>query len=174
MRKETTTRTLCRFEELSEEVQEKAIERLYDLNVDYEWWACTYDDAKQIGLVIETFDIDRGSYVRGKWTESAEDVAKLIIKNHGKECETYKDAVNFLAESKNGEKIYKDHPDYDAECDYADSLDYETACEEFLRVLCEDYRMVLQKEYEYLTSREAIEETIAANEYEFTEDGKLA
>ena len=30
-----------------------------------------------------------------------------------------------------------------------------------------------EKEYEYLTSEEAIQETIEANEYEFTEDGEL-
>ena len=37
----------------------------------------------------------------------------------------------------------------------------------------EDMRIALQKEYEYLTSRESIEDTIKANEYEFTIDGKL-
>jgi hypothetical protein len=31
----------------------------------------------------------------------------------------------------------------------------------------------LEKEYEYLTSDESIIETIHANEYEFTEDGKI-
>jgi predicted transcriptional regulator len=32
---------------------------------------------------------------------------------------------------------------------------------------------MLQKEYEYLTSEEAIIETIEANEYEFTEKGEM-
>ena len=32
----------------------------------------------------------------------------------------------------------------------------------------------LQATYEHLTTREAIEETLKANEYEFTEDGKIA
>ena len=33
---------------------------------------------------------------------------------------------------------------------------------------------MLRNEYEYLTSEEAVIESIRANEYEFTEDGKLA
>jgi hypothetical protein len=33
---------------------------------------------------------------------------------------------------------------------------------------------VLRDEYEYLTSAEAIKETIEANEYEFDQDGNLA
>jgi hypothetical protein len=42
----------------------------------------------------------------------------------------------------------------------------------FLDSLLEDYAIMLQKEYEYLQSEEAITETIVANEYEFTEEGK--
>ena len=44
---------------------------------------------------------------------------------------------------------------------------------EFLQSLLEDYSIMLQNESEYLQSAEAIRETIEANEYEFTEDGKL-
>ena len=46
--------------------------------------------------------------------------------------------------------------------------------DEFLKSLLEDYSIILQKEYEYQTSEEAIIESIKANDYEFTEDGKLA
>ncbi len=45
--------------------------------------------------------------------------------------------------------------------------------DEFLKELLEDYRIILQKEYEYQTSEEAIIGTIEANEYEFTQDGKM-
>ena len=34
-------------------------------------------------------------------------------------------------------------------------------------------RVLLRDEYEYLTSDDAVKETIEANEYEFTEGGKL-
>jgi hypothetical protein len=45
---------------------------------------------------------------------------------------------------------------------------------EFLKSLLEDYRIILSKEYDYLTSRESIIETIEANEYEFDENGNIA
>ena len=52
--------------------------------------------------------------------------------------------------------------------------DYE--CEDLGDIL-DDFahwaRILLRDEYEWLTSDEAVQEAIEANEYEFTEDGKL-
>ena len=45
---------------------------------------------------------------------------------------------------------------------------------DFLHDLLEDYRIMLINEYDYLTSREAIVESIDANGYEFDENGNLA
>ncbi len=84
--KEVTIK-LYEFDELSERAQEEAIEKLSDINVDYDWWKYVYEDAERIGLKINEFDLER--------------------------------------------------------------------------------------EYDYLTSGEAIIETIRANEYYFTEDGTL-
>jgi len=162
------------FEELSEDGQDKAIELLHDLNVSFEWWDLTYEDAANIGLKITEFDIDRGSFCHGDWTEDAEDVARLIIEQHGEACETHKDAKAFQEELDMLEKEYFANPDYDPEYkDFEDSDNYTSACLEFLRTVCEDYRIMLQKGYEYLTSEEKIIEAIKANEYEFTEDGKI-
>lgn len=174
MRTEIIERKLYKFEELSEEGKEKAIEKLYDINIDYDWWDSVYEDAKNIGLKIEEFDIDRGAYCKGKFIESAEECAHKIIDDHGESCETYKTAeeylkqrdimVNTAEKDENGELI--DEYELDNELDDLDR--------EFLKSLCEDYRIMLQHEYEYLTSEEAIKETIEANEYEFTENGELA
>jgi len=150
------------FDELTEEGKERAIEKLFDLNVNYEWWDGTYDDAKNIGLQIEEFDLDRGSYVKGKFMISSLDVADAIMKDHGKQCETYKTAAQFKRDFK---KLPKDERE-----DFSNDNDL---AEEFLKSLCEDYRIILQGEYEYLTSEEAIIESIHANEYEFTADGKI-
>jgi hypothetical protein len=136
------------FKELSEQAQEKALEKLQAWNVDGEWWENTYGDAEMIGLKITSFDIDRDSYVKGEFTESEVDVAQSILDSHGEMCETYKTAKKFL-----------------------DGI--EALKEEFRKSLLEDYRIILQKEYEYLTSREAVEEMCEANEYRFTEDGKI-
>ena len=45
--------------------------------------------------------------------------------------------------------------------------------EDFLQSLLEDYRIMYNKDIEYQNSDEYISETIEANEYEFTKDGKL-
>lgn len=166
--------TVYNFDELSDKAKEKAIQELYDCNVDSEWWNCTYEDAENIGLKITSFDIDRASYVKGNFIESAEETAEKIIKEHGESCETYKTASNYLkdraelvkkySDGINFDKVSEDNEyDFDNECDDLDA--------EFLKSLCEDYRIILSKEYDYLTSEEAIIETIKANDWTFTKDG---
>ena len=171
MRKDTVTTKVYLFDELSVDVKQTAIEKMYDINIDCEWWDSTFEDAKLIGFEIIEFDIDRGSYCRGKWTEDAEDTAQLILKEHGKTCETYKDATNFLEHLRTAAirrlAIASDDIEFNETKEYID------LCKDFQWIICEDYRIMLQKEYEYLTGEEAIIETIRANEYEFTVDGKL-
>ena len=155
-----------KFKELSEDAQDKTLEELYNINVDRNWWDSTYDDAANIGLKIDGFDIDRGNYCKGIFTQSAEDVAKAIIEDHEKDCETFKTATEYLKELDNAKMENAKQEDEDLDTDDLDA--------EFLRSLLEDYRIILSNDYDYLTSREAIIETIEANEYEFTEKGKLA
>ena len=157
-----------KFDELPEDIKEKAIENLYDINVDYEWWQFIYEDAEQIGLEITEFDIDRASYCKGKFTLSAEEVAANIIKDHGKDCETFKTASSYLKEH---DPIFSEY--FNTEDSKLEDKLLELE-DEFLKSLCEDYRIILSNEYEYLTSKEAIIETIKCNNYEFTEYGELA
>ena len=70
--------------------------------------------------------------------------------------------VNEWERDENGEFVNQDRLDVSL-----DALD-----SNFLYALREDYRITLQKELEYMQSTEQIEETIRANEYEFTEEGK--
>ena len=165
------------FEELTEDAKEKAVQNLYDINVDTQWWDCTFEDAKMIGLKITGFDIDRGAYCEGSFIDGAEDAANNSISEHGESCETYKDAASYIKDRADLVKKYSDgvnldivaegnEYDFDNDCDDLDS--------EFLKTILEDYRIILSKEYDYLTSNEAIINTIQANEYEFTENGKLA
>ncbi len=169
----TIETTVYSFNELSEQAKEKAIERLYDINVDYDWWDSTYEDAKNIGLQIDTFDLDRNRHAKGSFNLSAPEIAANILRDHGKDCETYKTAANFLEDHS---PIFAQYMDESNEETYESSKledelqDLET---EFLNSLLEDYSILLQREYEYLTSEAAIIETIEANEYEFTENGKL-
>jgi hypothetical protein len=162
----TKTINLYQFSELSDEAKEKAIEKFWDINVDYNWWDMTYEDAKNVNFNILEFDLDRRCFVKGEFVISAPDTAELIKVSHGNECETFDTAKEFLtnlneltSKSKNIEDVNED--------------DIEELENDFLQSLCEDYRIILTKEYEYLTSEEAIIGTIEANEYDFDEDGNL-
>jgi hypothetical protein len=157
---------LYQFSELSEEAKEKAVENLSDINVDYEWWLSTYEDAETVKLKLTEFDLERNRHCKGEFMESPAETAELILTNHGKDCETYKTAKTFLAELNELTGKYPNIEDC-PEDSIEDLEDY------FLKSLLEDYRIILSNEYDYLTSKAAIIETIEANEYDFTEDGKI-
>lgn len=170
---QTITINLYQFSELSDEAKQKAISNLAMINVDGEWWESTYEDAANIGLKITGFDIDRGSYVNGSFTLSANEVAANIFSNHGESCETFKTATAFMD---CWQPIFNDYMDETSE-NYESRENEEcmqSEEDEFLSSLCNDYLKILRDEYEYLTSEEAIIETIESNEYDFTEDGELA
>ena len=177
MRTETTTRTLYTFDELSETAKEKALEVYRDINLNHDWWDGTYQDAKNIGLEIDGFELDRHRGAEGSFIEDASHCASRIIAEHGKMCETYKTAKTFLSDwaelvAKYSDGVNLDQVHEDKEYDFdqeADALE-----EEFLKSILEDYSIMLQKESEYLYSDEAVKEFIEANEFEFTEEGKKA
>ena len=175
MREDTRVTKVYRFEELSDTAQEKAMEKLYDINVDYSWWDCVYEDAKNIGIEIKEFDIGRGSYCKGTFTESELDVAENILKEHGKDCETYMDAYEFVRIIALAENAYRrDWPDeFDADGEFDVAYYCPDELEWFQQTIFENYRLILRKEYDYLTSEEAIRDMIEANDYEFTEDGRI-
>lgn len=159
----THTVTTYLFDELSPEAKQKAIDNLLYINVDYDWWEFVYDDAREIHCKIDGFSINREGDCDLKLTKDAETVADLIMKNHGEICDTYKLAAQYKIDlarldEKPGEDQGDEHNDLE---------------EEFTKQLSECYLSMLRQEYEYLTSEEAIKETIQANEYEFTIDGKL-
>ena len=190
-RTETVVRTLFKFKELSEKAQDKALEERWEAvaawNVDYGWWEYIYDDAATIGLTIEEFDLGNSKEINGKLTEDLLACCKLIRKNHGKDCETFKTAETWLYDYIEAFKKWltaKDVEDMEAwelEWTRADWLK-EFNCEEeaqdiqndFRVALLQDYYRMLDREYDYQTSRRAIIESIQANELEFQADGSPA
>lgn len=160
------------FSELSEKAKEKALQELSNINVDFEWWDTTYEDAANIGLKLTSFDLDRNRHANGAFTLSAAEVAQNILNEHGEGCATYKTAEAFLKEHNPVFAAYMDeenelYESYEAEEKLSDIE------QDFLVSLLEDYSIILQHEYDYLTSEEAIVGTIEANEYDFTEERKL-
>jgi len=81
------------FDELSEEAQKKAINSHSDINVNSDWWESVYYDAKQTGLKITSFDLERNRHAKGNFILSACEVAQNILSNHGENCETFKTAA---------------------------------------------------------------------------------
>ena len=162
MRTETTKRDLYLFHELSDEAKANAISNHHGLNVMDDYWCeSILYDARAISIEIESFNGDRGE-IQILLGATEESVAREILKNHGKDCATYKLANDYLNDTNEtgwltGAK--------------GEGADRE---EEFTHALGEEYLSMLRKEYEYCTSDEAIREAIGVNEYEFTKDGESA
>lgn len=172
----TETINIYKFDELSEAAQQKAIENLHDINVDHEWWDCTYDDAMNIGIKITSFDLGRAHSITGELQHSLNESCDLILKNHGEDCKTTAIAKRYLAQWSDLVEQYSDGVNKDTVLeeneqefdDYADEMEHE-----FRADILWEYFNILEREYEYLTSEEGIKETIKSNEYEFTESGEM-
>lgn len=176
MRTITTTVEAYTFEELSEKAKEKALRKLSNINLDYQWWNDQYEDAANIGLKLTAFDLDRNKHAEGFFLfNSATKVADKIMSEHGNQCETYKTAFNFLNERDALVRKFSDGANFDIVTE-ENAYEFDQECDEleeqFLEDLLSDYSDILQKQYEHLYSDEAIIETIEANAYEFTEEGE--
>jgi hypothetical protein len=156
---------LYEFRELGEEIQEKVLEKYWEINVDYDWWDGIYEDANQVDFKITEFDIDRERYVNGEFKGSAYNTIEKILENHGESCETYKLALEYKEKYNQLEK-YEDG-------EIIENESFEEWENEFLLALCEEFRSILSKQFEYSVSRESIIETIELNEYTFEADGTM-
>jgi len=163
---------LYKFSELSEESQQKVIEKYYDINVDPDWWQFTYEDAANIGLKITGFGLDRDRHATGELLLATNEVCQNILNNHGEECKTYKTAKETMEIWQPVFNAYMDETNPKYESREAEN-ELQEIEDEFTKSLLEDYSIMLQKESEYLQSKEAIIETIEANEYTFEADGKM-
>jgi len=170
----TIQTTVYTFDELTPSAQQTAIETVCDINVSHEWWESTYEDAKNVGLKITGFNLDRKRHATGRFISSAYECAYAILREHGESCETFKTASAFIAQWDALVAKYSDGKDTSRVTD-ENEYDFDNEADEleedFLQSILEDYSIMLQNQYEYLQSDEAIVETIKANEYEFTEEG---
>ena len=169
MRIVKTETEVFKFEELTDEGKESAVEKLSDINVGYKWWDSTYADAEMVGIKITGFGLDWESRCDGDFQLSSHEVAANIIFEHGVHCETNKTAQIFL------DSVNSIEPTEGEEC--GEGEEYEGKMleleDKFQKSILEDYRIILRKEYEYLTTEEAITESIKANDYEFTAEGSI-
>ena len=177
MRTITTTIEAYKFDELSESGKSKAIQSLYDINVDFDWWDHVYEDAKGVGMRITGFELGRGPYCELEFIDSGEEVARSILDTHGVTClhdtgGTHEQAKLYITAR---DTLVDGAPKENGEIIDEDALDsnLDELCDEFRLAISKEYLSMLSQEYSYLTSEEAIINAIESNGYEFTEEGEL-
>jgi hypothetical protein len=146
-----------KFDELTPAAKRKALNYFVDINTSDDWWTSIYEDADNIGLNLITFDVDTND-IRGNLTIGFRYTVKTIHDEHGEKLETYKIASKY-------KKLDANVAEY--------SEEQELITERFLKELLAEYLRMLSEDLEYRTSDESIIETIKANDYEFTIDGKF-
>ena len=153
------------FQELDEQTKEKAIDNYRHISVDDDsWYEWIKEDLISVGIELRGFDIDRGSFAEIH-LEDFYKTCELILKWHGENCETYKIAERYIEEYQDIQYHIKDDEDLDEKLDDLD--------EKYQKEFSEEVLSMLRFEFEHMTSDEYIIEMFEANEYEFTEEGKL-
>lgn len=191
-----------KLSELTDDARAKALETLYDINVDYDWWEFSLEDIanwtlETYGIEFEAehvcFDLDRGSqfYVDAKHDGSSH-VARIWVKDYKKLGQVLRKSYQVKQASIN--KLVNETASITIECkhygggdgtNYADLNDYdnllsdgeyqkiEDGVNDILKEIEGEALSRLRKEQDYLTSEEAIVETIESNDYDFFEDGRM-
>jgi len=169
------------FEELDEQTKEKAIDNYRHISVDDDsWYEWIKEDLISVGIELRSFDIDRGNYAH-LFIDNMYVSCEKIIKFHGENCETYKIAERYIEEydsiqdKMDNLECYKND---DSDEEHLNKLmqldaDLEDLNEEYQKEFSEEVLSMLRKEYEYMTSDEHIIQMFEANDFEFTDQGKL-
>jgi len=186
-----------KFDELSDDAKQYALEKLWDLNVDYDWWDFLFDD---VASIAEMFGLDLSNRKPGQPTiyfsgfSSQGDGAcfegrysyqkgglKAVMDYAPKDEELHRivrDLQNL--QRRNFYKVtlrtfHRGHYNHSG-CMQVDVEDCVVGEDDFIQVMRDFADWIysrLEEEYDYLTSEDLILESIHANEYEFTEEGEL-
>ena len=175
--------TVYSFDELSEEAQERALNELRPVDIEPYWYEDTFDTirtaGKLLGLEIDGIYFDTDSYcIFDASYEYVRGAAKAVKAEFPQNTDLHKIASEL-------QDLQKRHF-YSLSCEVTEDRtvnryscfrfgeDYD--CED-LGDIIDDFahwaRIQLRDDAEYRMSDEAVQEAIEANEYEFTEDGKL-
>ena len=161
----TITQNIYKFNELSDDAKQKAIQQYADIQVDYDWWDFILDDAKRYGLKISEFDTYRRN-IDISYEDDPQDVAMAILKDWGEGTGLYNLAEYYLGSYNELAAVYNEEDD-----ELSDTDDIIALNDEFLQRLGEEFLSMLISEYEWRTSDESIAECIEANDFEFYENG---
>jgi hypothetical protein len=189
---ETRTYKVYKFDELSEKGKQKALENLSNINVDDSYWYESIIEDRMTELAKIGFETavitfsgfsSQGDGASFKCTVNLE--KWLDARPHNKlafpaiyaEC---KDTGNYhMSITKSGRYEHEMTMGIESRY-YGDSVKAGTELSTLEAGILDDARdeardiyKELEREYDHCTSEEAIIETIKANDYDFTEDGKI-
>lgn len=181
-----------RYDELTEEAKESAIDSMSDINVDHEWWDDTIEDIrhewvekygidfKPEGVYFDLYPPRRVMYFGRDsiWVDNQRRLLAAISPSIALEMALEQSEMGhilYFHTAPTGRINGETHlivDDYDnAEDRIAPLALTDELVDDWFKDICGDFRRRLESEWEYLTSREAVEETIIANEYEFDVEG---
>lgn len=135
-----------KFNELDEQTKLQVVKDNIHINVEFDWWDCTYETLRECGIKVNSFDTGRNNSCEISFLITTYEVATNIV-------DTFGEAMDIVLYAK---KFIKGKYSF----------------EYFKRRLESEILNWLRDEYEYLTSEEAIIETIEANDIEFTKEGE--
>ncbi len=154
-----------KFEELDKQTKEKVIDNYRYINVeDTFWYDWIKDDFNRLGLEIQEFDLGRRNYVK-IYIDNLEETSKSILHEFGDSVLIKQTAKNYLEEFKKIQANFKEDEDIEREVEILD--------EQYEKEYSEDILSYLRSNYEQDISDEAVIDTIEANDYDFTTDGKI-
>lgn len=154
-----------KFEELDKPTKEKVIENYKYINVeDTFWYDWIKEDFKRLGLEIQEFDLGRRNYIK-IYIDNFKDTSESILQEFGDSVGVKQTAKNYLDEYEKIQANFKEDEDVEREVELLD-IEYE-------KEYSEDILSYLRLNYEWEITDEAIINTIEANDYDFTTDGKI-
>ena len=192
MRIQTTTKEVYTYDELPEDAKQRVLDKNWDINVDSDWWY-DYDgktgfssaEIKKYRLDAEHcddlltykklyFNIDRGDYIQFVDAEFKHDeTARKFLGVPKKLWEEVNWTILDQPFRNSNTRLAYEANDYEKAFTDKQIEILDRAVERFADKIAEALKG-LRNSYEYSTSREAIEETIKANDYEFDIDGNIA
>jgi len=187
---QTKTITTYSFAELSDEAKEAARSWWREHGLDYEWYDCTFDYAKAagaaLGITVDNIEFSgfyshgdgacvTGSYAYRKgWKQALRVVTPdATPENIGRRLQDAQRLVFYKGTAtvvKTGHR-YCDETSVRIDCD-PDTATFTDAVTDALRDFMRWIYKSLEQEYEYLMSDECVDDSIRANDYTFTADGR--
>ena len=154
-----------KFDELDKQTKEKVIENYRYINVDNTfWYDCIKEEFNSLGLEIQEFNLDRGNYAK-IYIDNLEETSKKIIEEFGDSVLIKQTAKNYINEYEKIQANFKEDEDVERELELLD--------EQYEKEYSVDILSYLRSSYDWEISDEAITETIEANDYDFTIEGKI-